>query len=341
MYDIVFIGPQNNEWKKLKSRFITAKQVNTLEEAQSKVFTKMFWAVWPDTIILDDFDFSYQADEYSLDVIHIFKNGKYFDGICLFPKKISISNKEIEYRYFMNKKEIDIQASIPKSFDIVFISYQEPTADKNYHKLTSRFPDIKRVHGVKGIHEAHKEAALQCDTEMFWVVDGDAEIVDSFSFNYQVERHNYNCVHVWRSVNPINDLTYGYGGVKLLPRKMTLEMDMSKPDMTTSISPKFKAVPEISNITAFNTDPFNTWKSAFRECVKLASKTIQGQKNEETEQRLETWCTTGRTKPFGEFAIAGACAGRRYGTDNANGADALKLINDFDWLQEQFNAISR
>ena len=31
---------------------------------------------------------------------------------------------------------------------------------------------------------------------------------------------------------------------------------------------------QVSNITAFNTDPFNTWRSAFRECTKLASAII-------------------------------------------------------------------
>lgn len=341
MYDIVFIGPQNNEWQKLKSRFITAKHANTFEEAQKKVFTKMFWAVWADIQLLEDFDFLYQADEYSLDVIHIFKNGQYFDGVCLIPKKISISSKEIEYRYFMNKKEVDIQASKPQPFDIVFISYQEPTADENYENLKARFPNTKRVHGVKGIHQAHIEASKLVNTDMFWVVDGDAIITDNFKFNFQVERHNYDCVHVWRSINPINDLVYGYGGVKLLPRKLTLNMDTSKTDMTTSISSKFKAIPEISNVTAFNTDEFNTWKSAFRECAKLASRTIQGQKNEETEQRLEIWCTKGVDSPFGRFSIAGAYSGREFGYTNRNEPDTLKLINDFDWLKEQFDAIPR
>ena len=54
--------------------------------------------------------------------------------------------------------------------------------------------------------------------------------------------------------NPINGLEYGYGGVKLFPRQMTIDMDTSKTDMTTSISSKFIAVEETANITAFNTD---------------------------------------------------------------------------------------
>ena len=113
-------------------------------------------------------------------------------------------------------------------------------------------------------------------------------------------------------------------------------MDTSKPDMTTSISEHFKAMDKISNITSFNTDEFNTWKSAFRECCKLSSKIIDRQKNTETDTRLHTWCTVGKDKPFGEFAIKGARAGTVYGTENRENIDALKMINDFDWLKEQY-----
>jgi hypothetical protein len=177
---------------------------------------------------------------------------------------------------------------------------------------------------------------------MLWVVDADAIIVDDF--NFMVEHIPYyssnarrmltNTVHVWRSRNPINGLEYGYGGVKLLPKDLTLKMDVNSADMTTSISKLFKAMPEVSNITAFNTDPFSTWRSAFRECVKLSSKIINGQDDNETQSRLEIWCTVGSDM----YAIAGAQSGRDYGTQHKNDVEALKKINDFNWLKEQFDA---
>src|SRR5210317_577086 len=219
-------------------------------------------------------------------------------------------------------------------YDIVFISYKEPNADENYEALKGKFPTAKRVHGVKGIHQAHIAAAKKCFTKMFWIVDGDAQIVEDLNFDYVVPDHQLDHVHVWRSLNPINDLVYGYGGIKLFPRLLTKKMDTSKPDMTTSISSKFKPIHQIANITAFNTDPFNTWKSAFRECAKLSSKIIDRQKNDETEQRLETWCTVGEDRPYGSYALAGARAGREFGLSNR---DDLKLINNFDWLKEKFN----
>jgi hypothetical protein len=114
-------------------------------------------------------------------------------------------------------------------------------------------------------------------------------------------------------------------------------MDMTKPDMTTSISSKYKPVLELSNITSFNSDPFSTWRSAFRECCKLASKIIDRQNDFETLGRLQTWCHVGLVRPFGEVALAGAAAGKKYGEENAGDIEALKMINDFDWLKSKFD----
>lgn len=222
-------------------------------------------------------------------------------------------------------------------YDIVFISYNEPNAENNWKLLKDRFPTAKRVSGVKGIHQAHIAAAKKSFTKMFWAVDGDAQVLPTFNFNYEVPEWDLTTVHVWRSRNPVNDLEYGYGGIKLLPRLLTLNMDVSYPDMTTSISSDFKAMSEISNITAFNTDPFNTWKSAFRECAKLASRTINRQNEDETNERLEIWKSVGHDRPFGKYAIHGAHSGCAFGDLHKSTPSVLKQINDFDWLYEQFS----
>ena len=221
-------------------------------------------------------------------------------------------------------------------YDIIFISYNEPQADENFARLKARFPYAQRVSGIKGIHQAHIAAARKAFTKMFWVVDADAQVLDTFNFDHVVSDYDLENVHVWRSRNPINDLEYGYGGVKLLPKSLTQNMDVSKPDMTTSISTLFKAMPEVSNITAFNVDAFNTWKSAFRECVKLASRTIDRQDDVDTNYRLNVWCTRGIDRPFGREAIEGAVQGKQYGLENKDNNEALKMINDFDWLRERF-----
>ena len=342
MYDIIFVGEKTPHYTELKDKFFGMKYAPNFAEAQAMVVTKMFWVIWDDTLVEKHFDFSYTPEKWDQKVIHVFKNtaGKY-DGICLYPKRVEIHPREAQYRFFVDKKEVDIVASTPyrPKYDIVFISYKEPNCEENYKHLLSMIPSAKRVHGVKGIHQAHIEAAKLCKTPMFYVVDGDACINDTFDFtsmNYLSE-DEMSIVYVWRSLNPINRLSYGNGGVKLLPRKLTLNVDPTSTDMTTSISVRFKAMPEVSNISTFNTDPFNTWKSAFRECVKLSSKIIQGQQNKETEIRLTQWCTKGKDKPFGNYCIAGALAGKEYGEKYKDDSSALKKINNFEWLERKFN----
>ena len=226
-------------------------------------------------------------------------------------------------------------------YDIVFISYNEPNCETNYYNLLERFPRTKRIDGVKGIYKAHVEAAKSCTTDYFWVVDGDSEIVPEFNFDYVVPFYDYEKVRVWRSINPINDLVYGYGGVKLLPRTSVLKKfnnydTLEKPDMTTSISRNYEPIMVVSNITKFNTDEFNTWRSAFRECVKLSSRIINGQVDVETQNRLDTWMTVGRDRDYGVFALAGAIEGNKYGLLYAKDNEKLMKINDYNWLKERF-----
>lgn len=311
----------------------------------------LFWGIWPEIEVTDKSIFDLYFDpnngkyDHDRQENHTFKhlfNGTEIqnNSLVLFSKNKPISQREFKHRFLITKKEHDKLVSKHRLYDVVFISYNELNADVNFNKLLSKCPRAKRVHGVKGIHQAHIEAAKLCDTDMFWVVDGDAVVEDEFNFDLVMSSYDIDCVHVWRSRNPINDLEYGNGGVKLLPRLLTLEMDVTSPDMTTSISKKFKAMSVVSNTNSFNTDEFTTWRSAFRECCKLSSRVIERQYEEETQQRLDTWCTVGADRAFGAYAIKGAQMGRQYGLENKNDPEALRKINDFDWLKIQFQKVN-
>jgi hypothetical protein len=219
-------------------------------------------------------------------------------------------------------------------YDIAFISYNESQRITRYIELVTAYPyhRITRVQDVKGIHTAHIEAAKRVRTKMFWVVDADAKILPSFKFDIKLDSSEEDIVYVWRSINPVNGLEYGYGGIKLLPTLLTLNMKTDTLDMTMNISSRFKSMDEISNITKFNTDPLSTWRSAFRECVKLSTNLT-----EESEKRLNVWLTKGENEPFGEYSKGGSSAGQWYGTTYKDDPDALAKINDFDWLELQFN----
>lgn len=345
MYDIFYISTEKDKnFYTLQKKFPLlklAKYETTVNEsfftAQKKSLTNFFWLIDDEFQLNNDFNFEYEVPEWDQKYVHVFKqkNG-YYGGLYLFPKNYKITQKEVEYNFFVNTKEIDDVAGHYPSFDIIFISYNEPNADENYKKLKDRFPYAKRVHGVKGIHQAHIEAAKLSETRMFWVVDGDAIIDPDFNFELEVNQWSRNTVYVHQSKNPINDLVYGYGGVKFLPKQLVLSMNVDSVDMTTSISKRFNSVQKVSNITAFNTDPFSTWKSAFRECVKLSSRIIEGQVDSQTQGRLDIWCSVGKDRLYGEYSIKGAIAGKEFGSKYAEDKDMLRKINDWEWLKNEF-----
>ena len=291
-------------------------------------------------IYFPDFDYGFKPPVWDKDYVHIWDDRHI---VRLYNKYNVLNNPEL----YIDKAIANGDAPIKmvnntmykiKEPDIVFLSYDENAATENYNKIKERFPRIIRSHGVKGILNAHKAAAKIATTSVFYVVDADAEIDPLFDFSYYPSRHDMKTVHVWRSRNPINDLIYGYGGVKLFPRQLLIDYAGSPIDFTTSVSTNFKVMPEVSNVTKFNTDPFSAWRSGFRECTKLAAKLITNHNNTETEERLAVWCAEGSNREFGEFAIKGANDGAAYGKAHKNQPELIGLINDYDWLKQRFNS---
>jgi hypothetical protein len=275
-------------------------------------------------------DYNIQPEDYHLEHIW-YLDPKYFKGDKIWIKKIKAcaEPRGIKDMGFVSPEILD-------ELDVIFISYDEPNADANWQRVLKKVPFAQRVHGVKGIFEAHKAAANLAQTDMFWVVDGDAEILDDWHFDYCPSIFNRDCVHVWSSRNPINELVYGYGGIKLFPRQLLLDATTWHIDMTTGLG-KIKVMSRISNNTAFNTDEFSTWRSAFRECVKLTAGTIKNQIEDESQYRLDAWTSVGIDKPFGKYAIEGAKAGVEFAKQYKNDHQMLKKINDRNWLKEKFN----
>lgn len=222
--------------------------------------------------------------------------------------------------------------------DIIFLSYDEPNADRNWALLKLHYPHAIRVHGVKGIHEAHKVCAETAMTKMFYVVDGDAEILNTFKFRYtDTSREIFDdTVYTWRSINEVNGLEYGYGGVKLMPRKYLLNNTVEQVDFATNIAPNYMSMGDISNINRFATSPFQTWRSAFRECAKLQQSLLVNY-NIITQNRLSHWCMHKSDHQFDAFCRKGANQGLQFALDNKTKPENMKKLNDFGFLKEIFD----
>lgn len=217
-----------------------------------------------------------------------------------------------------------LPAHLSDHFDVFFISYNETNAEENWSRVQKFAPNAKRIMGIKGIFQAHKAAAEQSESDMFWVVDGDAWLVDDWNFNFTPNLFDRNCTHIWSSINPVNGLRYGHSGVKLFPKSI-FDKQIDYLDMTTELNTRIKVIDKISNENRFNTDEFSTWRTAFRECYKLLRKT-----DKQSKQNLSIWNTKFAHVDYADFALLGYRDAQAYADKNLD-------INDYDLLKKVFN----
>jgi hypothetical protein len=221
-----------------------------------------------------------------------------------------------------------------ENFPIFFLSFDEANAESHWYKLKAKAPRAVRVHGVQGIFAAHKICASKSNASHFFVVDGDNTVEDQFNFSISEELFHPSAIHVWRCKNAVNDLIYGYGAIKLFPTKPVLETHNTL-DLSTGLIAPYKIISELASTTHFNTDPFRSWRSGFREAVKLSFQVLT-KGSRESEDRLKIWCSKGEDRPFGKWCINGALTGKAYAERHFHQQEYLKNINDFHWLQKTF-----
>ena len=77
----------------------------------------------------------------------------------------------------------------------MFLSYKETGSTDAYKRLTARF-DATWIKDIEGIFNAHKHAANTVSSDMFWVVDADADISKDFDFSYIPDIYDEEVVHV-------------------------------------------------------------------------------------------------------------------------------------------------
>ena len=304
------------------------------------------WSIDSDAVVDNKvLEAGYMPSVTAVDKIHLWQRSNpatgavhSYGGLRLWPTDrdyTTLTSSQLKLNKMKGLQYVREIGSTYRPLDVAFISYMDDDAEVKFRTLKKKYPKAKWIRDVEGIFEAHKEAAQKCRSTMFWVVDSDAELVEDFAFDYIPDVYDQETTHVWKSKNPITGGEYGYGGVKLFNRQQILDADNWGLDFTTGLSNKFKMVEEISNITRFNTDPLSTWRSAFREAVKLTLK----DDDTESKERLQTWLNpTEEGALYFDYAKAGASQGHEYANKYRTKPLRLSRINDYEWLESQFNA---
>jgi hypothetical protein len=241
--------------------------------------------------------------------------------------------------------------------DIIYLSYDEPNAEKNYADLCNKIPWAKRVHGVKGSDAAHKACAALSETEYFVTVDGD-NIVDPEFINLEIDLDalglDESYVFSWCGKVNVNGLMYGNGGLKLWTRKFVNNMrthENSDPTDTKGLvefcfDDKYYQFNENYSTSVINASPFQAFRAGFREGVKMSldqGAKVSSIKNIwwQNYQRLLIWCSVGSDVENGDWAIYGA----REGAYLTNCTDwDYANVRDFEYLtkrwEEQYSKVT-
>jgi len=351
MYDIFYIGQNKDGWQNLKDRYPHARKTqsytNPYSSCASDSFTKMFWIVPGHVDFGERWDFSVEVANYDTGYLHLYPISHPSSHAAINPYEMSLQlwpcdlaktyyGSVLDFDYLYGKIKIcdEIDATFVEKFDIFFVSYNEPNADENWAKLYSRFPHAKRIDGIKGIDNAHRACAQQSSTDMFWTVDADTIVDDVWQFDYFPSIYERDFIHVWYTRNPVNGLEYGYGAVKLWPKIKVLEYQGSWLDYTTSAG-QIKIINHTVATTIFNSSPFESWKSAFRECIKLMHNIHINPNDTESVARLDLWKNTTSEVQFANWCKLGAQDAESW---YQNQVDNILFINDFSWLKQLFQA---
>ena len=284
-----------------------------------KVFYK--WMVHKDLadVPLPNFYPSFWEDE------KMYSWGKTKD-IMLVP-----GNRDIKQFYDMERSvHFDLEYEVTP-MDIIFISYDEPSAEKRYNELKQKYPRTKWLKDITGQTLAYHKAAVMSDTDYFFAVFPKLEIVDSFKFDFQPDRLKNACHYIFNCKNPVNGLEYGHGAVLLYNKKLVMETTTTGLDFT--LSKPHDHVPILSATNYFNQTPLLAWRTAFREVIKLC----QTKPTVESMYRLKKWCQLGKGENA-DWVYKGANDAKEYYKKNSDDHDELMLSYDFEWLKKYYES---
>jgi hypothetical protein len=212
-------------------------------------------------------------------------------------------------------------------YDIIYLSYDEPNAEKNYADLCQKVPWAKRVHGVKGSDAAHKACAELSETDRFITIDGDNIVRQDFLnqvIDFNEDEELEKCVISWAGNNVINGLVYGNGGIKCWPKDFVLNMrthenadpDNAHAQVDFCWDVKYIQMEGVFSDVHNNATPQQAWRAGFREGVKMALDRGLRVTQEDFKRlhwknlhRLYIWLSIGADTENGLWAIYGARKG--------------------------------
>jgi hypothetical protein len=251
-------------------------------------------------------------------------------SVLALPKEVEsfVIGELYDYPYIATSKNL-VKS---KPLDIVFLSNGEKCAEENYKhllKITKNIPNrVVRVDGVNGRVQAYHAAAEASNTSWMFTVFAKLRVDEDFDFSWQPDRLQSSKHYIFKALNPVNGLVYGHQAMIAYNKKLTLHNKGRGLDFT--LDDPHESVDMLSGTANFNTDPYSTWRTAFREVIKLKSdyESISA-------ERLKVWLTKAEGD-FAEHCLCGANDAIEYYNDVGGDTDRLKLSYEWEWLSNYY-----
>lgn len=254
-------------------------------------------------------------------------------SVSLAPREIKGHLQTQIYDYpFINKQKDIIYGE--KLLDIIYISNGEPDAEQWYNHLvdlTQR--PVARVQNVVGRTAAYKAAARLSETPWFFAVFAKLEVLPGFNFAWQPDYLQEPKHYIFHSKNPVNGLEYGHMGVIAYNKQLVLDTVESGLDFT--LSKPHAVIPVISAIAHYNTTPELTWRTAFREVIKLKDD-VEKTNSVASNHRLQVWLEVAEGD-YASWSKQGALDAIEYYNSVSGDYDKLKLSYDWLWLTTYYS----
>lgn len=254
---------------------------------------------------------------------------------CLVPKDVKQYLKTQIYDYpYLALSDIVVKNS--DKLEIKFISNGEPDADHwfNHCVAHSRGSNIERIMNINGRAAAYKAAAERSRTDWFFAVFAKLEVDPNFDWTWQPDYWQEPKHYIFHARNPVNGLVYGHQAMIAYNKRLVLETIDSGLDFTLSVA--HEVVPILSGTAHYNQDPWTTWRTAFREVLKLRHFQFI-RPTVETEYRLNKWLTVANGV-YSEWSLQGAGDAIEYYESVAGDYSKLMLSFEWTWLRQYANA---
>jgi hypothetical protein len=107
-------------------------------------------------------------------------------------------------------------------------------------------------------------------------------------------------------------------------------------DLDFTLSQPHEVVPISSGTAYYNSDPLMTWRTAFREVIKLIDD-VKKTNSIESQYRLDTWLNEAEGLNA-EWSILGSKDAKEYYEQVDGNYDKLMLTYDWTWLKDYYNS---